>query len=77
MHINTHLKYACEIACIVHKTLDNRFNHIKIPASIIPGSKIFMSQLEDHIYATQEFCNVSIEHKNNVVLLAGGKGNLN
>lgn len=74
MHINTHLKYACEISSIVYKSLENCLNQAKIHFPFFQGSKIFMYQFENHIYAAQEFCNTAIEHKNNVILLTGGKG---
>ncbi|KAL5273086.1 hypothetical protein ACFFRR_000074 [Megaselia abdita] len=76
MHINTHLKFACEISSIVYKSLENGLNQAKKHFSFLQGSKFFMIQFEEHIYAAQEFCNMTIEHKNNVILLSGGNDKL-
>lgn len=74
MHINTHLKYACEISSIVYKSLENNLNQAKLHFPVFEGSRFFMIQFEKNIYAVQEFCNTTIEHKNNIILLSGGKG---
>lgn len=74
MHINTHLKYACEISSVVYKSLESRLNYAELHLPFFQGSRFFMRSYEEHIYAAQEFCNIAIEHKNNVILLIGGKG---